>query len=84
MSWIKKPWGEKQTIFEDNHVIVDHLKILPGGFSSVHKHQLLRNCFFAFADHSMLGRTVLDKIEKSARIPLHGLITTVLNLSVPQ
>src|SRR3990167_7608658 len=54
MSWIKKPWGEKQTIFEDNHVIVDHLKILPGGFSSVHKHQLLRNCFYVLDDGANL------------------------------
>ena len=50
MSWIKKVWGEKQTIFETDHVIVDHLKILPGGFSSVHKHQLLRNCFYVLDD----------------------------------
>ena len=50
MSWIKKPWGQKLTIFESNDVIVDHLQILPGGFSSVHFHKLLRNVFYVLPE----------------------------------
>lgn len=57
MSWVKKPWGQKQTIFESNDVIVDHLQILPGGFSSIHFHKLLRNTFYVLPQGDYVERT---------------------------
>lgn len=55
MSWINKPWGMKQTIMETDAVIVDHLVIKPGGYSSIHQHKFLHNRFY------VIGST--DKLE---------------------
>ncbi len=60
MSWIKKPWGNKQTIMETDHVIVDHLMILPGGFSSIHQHKFLHNRFYVLDPATKLEIQVFE------------------------
>ena len=60
MSLIKKPWGHKITIMDTDHAIVDHLFIKPGGYSSVHKHKLLKNCFYVLNPEDTLEIQVFE------------------------
>lgn len=69
MPLIKKPWGHKITIMETDHVIVDHLFIKPGGYSSVHSHKLLRNCFYVLKDWNLdIQVFEVENIDVTTRI----------------
>lgn len=66
MSLIQKPWGCKIPIFESENVIVDHLVIKPGGFSSIHQHKFLHNRFYVLDPASKLEIQVFELANGSA------------------
>lgn len=41
--WVNKKWGWFKTVDQDEHCVIQRLRILPGGYSSKHRHQRLNN-----------------------------------------
>jgi mannose-6-phosphate isomerase-like protein (cupin superfamily) len=66
MSLIQKPWGCKIPIFESENVIVDHLFILPGGYSSIHQHKFLHNRFYVIDPDKRLEIQVFEITDGKA------------------
>ncbi len=81
MSLIQKPWGLKQTIMETDHVIVDHLMIKPGGFSSIHQHKFLHNRFYVLDTFGKLEIQVFD-IENDQPSPTDHVTVSWENNSI--